>query len=57
MNARWQGNVQFSIQGAQRLVIADGLITHRNDYWDSALFLAQVDADARSALSDFGISI
>ncbi len=57
MSARWQGNAPFSIQGAQRLVIANGLITHRTDYWDSALFLAQVDTGARSALSDFVISI
>jgi len=57
MSARWQGTAPFSIHGAQRLVVTDGLITHRNDYWDSALFLAQVDADARSTLSGFGISV
>lgn len=55
MRASWQGAAPFSIRGAQRLIVADGLITHRTDYWDSAVFLTQVDDDARAALAKMGI--
>lgn len=57
MSARWQGNAPFSIRGVQRLRIRDGRITHRTDYWDSAVFLAQVDENARSALEALGVVI
>ena len=44
MTAKWQGEAPISIRGVQRLVIADGLISHRTDYWDSQVFLQQVEA-------------
>ena len=44
MTARWQGEAPISIRGVQRLVISDGLISHRTDYWDSQVFLQQVEA-------------
>lgn len=56
MTARWQGEAPISIRGVQRLVIDDGLIVHRVDYWDSAGFLAQASDEARAALAPFGIS-
>ena len=56
MTARWQGEHPISIRGVQRLVIADALITHRTDYWDSAIFLTQSSAQARAALTPFGIT-
>lgn len=43
MTGRWQGEHPFSIRGAQHLVVRDGLIEQRTDYWDSAAFLAQVE--------------
>ena len=43
MTARYQGASSVDIRGAQRLVVRDGLIVHRTDYWDSAVFLDQVD--------------
>ena len=56
MTARWQGEHPISIRGGvQRLVIADGLITHRTDYWDSATFLTQSSPEAHAALTPFGI--
>ena len=56
MTARWQGEHPISVRGVQRLVVADGLITHRTDYWDSAVFLTQTSEAARSALTPFGIT-
>ncbi|MFT7475560.1 MAG: hypothetical protein ACI81L_002499 [Verrucomicrobiales bacterium] len=56
MTARWQGEAPFSVRGAQRLVIVDGLITHRTDYWDSAVFLSQANESARKDLAKYGIS-
>ena len=56
MTARWQDEHPISVRGVQRLVVADGLITHRTDYWDSAVFLTQSSEEARSALTPFGIS-
>ncbi len=56
MRASWQGTAPFTIRGVQRLVVEDGLITQRTDYWDSAVFLSQVDNDAREALGKLGIS-
>ncbi len=55
MTADWQGEHPVSVRGVQRLVVADGLITHRTDYWDSAVFLTQTSEAARTALSPFGI--
>ena len=56
MTARWQGEHPISVRGAQRLVVDDELITHRTDYWDSAVFLTQTSEAARTALTPFGIS-
>lgn len=56
MTATWQGETAIRIRGVQRLVVKDGLITHRTDYWDSAVFLGQVSEDARSALESFGVT-
>ena len=55
MTARWQGSQSFEVRGAQRLVVRDGLIEHRTDYWDSASFIIQVDENAAVALRRFGI--
>lgn len=43
MTARWQGRTPIEIRGAQRLEIMDGAITRRVDYWDSKVFLDQLD--------------
>lgn len=56
MRARWKGETPISIRGVQRLQVVDGLITHRTDYWDSAVFLGQVSAEARDLLSTIGIT-
>ncbi len=45
MTARWQGETPISVRGAQRLVVEADLITHRVDYWDSKVFLDQLDAE------------
>jgi ketosteroid isomerase-like protein len=55
MTASWQGAVPISVRGVQRLVVHDGLISHRTDYWDSAVFLTQADPVARAALAEFGV--
>ena len=55
MTASWQGTVPISIRGVQRLVVRETRITHRTDYWDSAVFLAQADPAAAAALANFGI--
>lgn len=55
MRATWQGEAPISIRGVQRLVVVDGQITHRTDYWDSAVFLTQVSQEAREALAQFGV--
>ncbi len=44
MRARWQGETPIEVRGAQRLHIDNGLITHRVDYWDSKVFLDQLEA-------------
>lgn len=56
MNARWQGETPISVRGVMRLHVDNGLITHRTDYWDSAVFLTQVSPEARDALRPFGIN-
>lgn len=56
MTAKWQGVTSISIRGAQRLVIADGLITRRTDYWDSAAFLLQADPEAAAMLTQLGMT-
>lgn len=55
MTALWQGERPISVRGVQRLRIEDGLITHRTDYWDSAVFLTQAHPEALEALQPFGI--
>ena len=40
MRARCKGR-PFEIRGVFRMTIADGLITHRTDYFDSLSFLRQ----------------
>lgn len=56
MRADWEGRVPIEVRGAQRLVVDDdGLIAHRTDYWDSAVFLVQADPAAAEALATFGI--
>lgn len=44
MRARWQDETLIEVRGAQRLQIDGGLITHRVDYWDSKVFLDQLEA-------------
>ena len=44
MTGRWQGEQPFTIRGAQRLRVTDGLIAERTDYWDSTTFLNQVES-------------
>lgn len=55
MTALFQGEAPISVRGVQRLRVADSLVTHRTDYWDSAVFLTQVSEQAREALRPFGI--
>lgn len=55
MSARWQGDAPFTVRGVQRFVITDGRISHRIDYWDSAVFLTQVSAEAAQTLARFGV--
>ena len=42
LTAKWQGGVSIRIRGVQRLVMINGLISHRTDYWDSQTFLNQI---------------
>ena len=51
MRARWQGETPVEVRGVQRLTIRDGLVARRVDYWDSLVFLLQVDPALRDALS------
>ncbi len=55
MTGRWQGEHEFEIRGAQHLALRDGLIAERTDYWDSAVFLGQVDEAAAATLRGLGI--
>ena len=55
MTARWQGDSPISVRGVMRLHVDNGLVTHRTDYWDSAVFLTQVSLEAQEALRPFGI--
>jgi len=55
MTAQWQGKARFDVRGVQRLTVKDSLITHRVDYWDSAVFLTQASPEARDALRPFGV--
>lgn len=43
MTARWQGTTPIEVQGAQRLEVIDGRIVRRVDYWDSKVFLDQLE--------------
>ena len=56
MSGLWQGEAAFSVRGIQHLRVKDGLITHRTDYWDSAVFLAQVDDAAAATLAELGLA-
>jgi len=55
MTALWQGGAPISVRGVMRLHVDNGLVTHRIDYWDSAVFLTQVSSEAREALRPFGV--
>ena len=43
MTGRWQDEHNFQLAGAQRFRVEDGLIVHRSDYWDSAVFQRQIE--------------
>jgi ketosteroid isomerase-like protein len=45
LRCRWQDTRPVCIRGMFRFLVADGLIAHRVDYWDSAEFQRQVDAE------------
>ena len=51
MRARWQGDKPIDVRGVQRLLVADGLVARRVDYWDSLVFLLQVEPSLRDALA------
>ncbi len=55
MTARWRGERPISVRGVQRLVVSDGTIVARTDYWDAAGFLVQAEPEAAAALEPFGI--
>ena len=55
MRASWQGVMPIDIRGVQALVVSDGLITERTDYWDTATFLLQAEPGAAEALRSFGV--
>lgn len=44
LRCKWQGEADVDIRGVQHLVVVDGLIERRTDYWDSATFLSQVES-------------
>ena len=56
MHARWRGDRPISVRGVQRLRVAQGLITERVDYWDSAGFLLQAEPGAVDVLAPWGVS-
>lgn len=45
MTAKWQGETPIEVRGAQRLEVRADRITHRVDYWDSKVFLDQLEAE------------
>lgn len=51
MRARWQDERPIDVRGVQRLVVRDGLVARRVDYWDSLVFLLQVEPSLRDALA------
>jgi ketosteroid isomerase-like protein len=53
LRARWQSEhgPPVEVRGVQRLLVQDGLIARRVDYWDSLQFLLQVDPSVRVALA------
>ncbi len=55
LRARWRGESPVELRGVMHLVVRNGLITRRTDYWDSAGFLVQVDPAARATLAAFGV--
>ncbi|MGI9623034.1 MAG: nuclear transport factor 2 family protein [Acidimicrobiales bacterium] len=56
MRGSYRGEQDFEVKGVQRLVVRDRLIASRTDYWDSAVFLAQVDAEAAAVLAGIGLA-
>ncbi len=44
MTAHWQGKTPIEVRGAQRLEVANGHIDRRVDYWDSKVFLDQIES-------------
>lgn len=56
MHARWQGERPIVVRGVQRIVVRDGLVAARTDYWDAAGFLVQADPAAAAALEVFGVA-
>ena len=51
MRARWQGDTPIDVRGMQRMLVGDGLVARRVDYWDSLVFLLQVEPSLRDALA------
>jgi predicted ester cyclase len=51
MRARWQGETAIDVRGVQRLVVRDGLVARRVDYWDSLVFLLQVEPSLRDTMA------
>jgi predicted ester cyclase len=51
MRARFQGDRPIEVRGVQRFTVADRLISHRTDYWDSLVFLLQIDDTVRERLA------
>lgn len=49
MRARWQNETAIEVRGAQRLQIDGGLVTHRVDYWDSKVFLDQLEVASETS--------
>jgi len=56
LRARWRGERSIVVRGAQRLVLREGLVAERTDYWDAADFLRQADPAAAEVLARFGVS-
>jgi limonene-1,2-epoxide hydrolase len=51
MRARFQGDKPIVVRGVQRFTVAEGFIAHRTDYWDSLVFLLQIDDTVRERLT------
>ena len=55
MRATWRGVAPIDLRGVQSLVVRDGLIVERTDYWDAVTFLLQSQPSAAEALRSFGV--